>query len=142
MVIGDKGIALIKSFESCRLEAYKDVVGIWTIGYGATGPDITQGLVWTQDECDNRLKKDLCKTSEGVTALLKTAVNQNQFDALCSFAYNLGLGALSGSTLLRCINKHNSAAAPSQFLLWNHAGGKVVDGLTRRRQAEADLFAN
>lgn len=134
------GLDLLKSFEGCKLKAYKDIVGVWTIGYGHTGADVKPGMTITQVQAEELLDKDLEKFEDGVDVLLQVNVNENQFAALVCFAYNCGLGNLKQSTLLRCINKHNSEQAANEFLRWNKAGGVEVPGLTRRRKAERELF--
>lgn len=139
MKTNDAGIALIKQFEGCRLHAYKDIVGVWTIGYGHTG-GVSSDWVWTQAECEERLAKDLESFEAGVSKLVTLPITPNQFAAMVSFAFNLGLDKLKASTLLRCFNKHNAAAAADEFLKWCHAGGVVVEGLVKRRQAERTLF--
>lgn len=138
--INEKGLDLIKSFESCRLSAYRDIVGVWTIGYGSTGPDVHQGLTLSLNQAHDRLMLDLDRFELGVSDLVKTPLNSNQFSALVSFAFNVGLGALKSSHLLTEINLGYSDKAADQFLLWDHALGKQVAGLTRRRIAERALF--
>ena len=125
-----------------------------TIGYGTTGLDhfnldakgqpsrITLKTVWSQDQCDSRNEEDLVKFGAQVESLLKVAVNDNQFAALVSFAYNLGVGNLKSSSLLRLVNEAKFVEASAEFLRWDKANGKVLDGLTRRRQAEKALFLN
>jgi lysozyme len=140
MKMSDAGISLLKSFEGCKLKAYRDIVGVLTIGYGSTGPHVFEGLTITQDEADDLLKRDLVRFEDGVTSLVKVPINQFQFDALVSFAYNVGLSALKNSTLLRKLNAGDTNGASVQFLVWNRAGGREVSGLTRRRQAEKELF--
>lgn len=140
MKIGKEGLELIKKFEGCKLKAYYCPAKVLTIGVGHSGSDVKEGMVITQEQADNLLKKDLEKFEKGVEGALKVGVNQNQFDALVSFAFNCGLGALNSSTLLKKLNKGNYKAAASEFLKWNKAGGKVLAGLTKRRQAEKLLF--
>lgn len=137
---GQRGRSLICQFEGLRLTAYRDMVGVWTIGYGHTGPDVKPGLMITQQQADQLLINDLVRFERGVNVLVTVKLNQNQFDALVSFAYNLGLGALQNSTLLRLLNDGNYQAAADQFPRWNRAGGNVVAGLARRRYAERELF--
>lgn len=140
-MISDRLLKLVQGFEGFRSKAYKDVTGIWTVGWGSTGSDIGPGLIWTQAQADERLIADLEKFQKGVEDLLVVeGINQNQKDALTSFAYNCGLGNLKQSTLLRCINKHNSEQAANEFLRWSKAGGVEVPGLLRRRKAERELF--
>lgn len=152
MEIGAKGLDLIKSFEGCakkradgHLEAYPDPGHAsgdpWTIGWGATGTDIHRGTVWTQEMCDQRLASDVARFARKVESLLDGApTTQGQFDALVSFAYNLGGGNLASSTLLRLHKAGKFAQAHDEFVRWNKAGGKVMSGLTRRRNAEAALY--
>ena len=140
MQINQAGLDLIKSFEGCKLQSYQDVVGVWTCGWGSTGPDISGPMTWTQAQADARLAHDLQKFENGVNSCVKVELTDNQFAALVCFAYNCGLGNLQSSTLLKCVNASDTAGAAAQFLRWNKAGGNVVPGLTRRRQAESDLF--
>lgn len=134
------GLALIKQFEGLRLNAYQDMVGVWTIGYGHTGPDVTPGLVINQQQAEQLLSSDLTRFETGVSRLVSVALNPNQFSALVSFSYNLGLGSLQSSTLLRLLNMGDYAGAAAQFPRWDRAGGREVAGLLRRRQAEKALF--
>lgn len=138
--MNEKGLALLKSFEGCRLKAYRDIVGVLTIGYGHTGPDVQPGLTWTQDQVDECLEQDLGRFVSGVEALLEDDVTENQLAALVCFAYNVGLGALTKSHLLSKLNEGDVRGAADEFLRWNHAGGQVDAGLTRRREAERTLF--
>jgi len=133
------GLKLVKHFEGCRLEAYLDQGGVPTIGYGHI-KDVVMGLTWTQEQAEEALKEELDATEEGVKKLVKVKIDDNQLAALTSFAYNVGLGNLQKSTLLRWVNKLNQNVT-SEFLKWNHVNGRVDNGLTKRRQTEADLFA-
>lgn len=137
-------LTLIKKFEGCKLTAYPDPSTgdkPWTIGWGSTGPGIVKGLVWTQGQADKRLAEHVMEFARGVdTALAGAPVTAMQKGALVSFAYNVGVGAMAGSTLLK---KHKAAdydGAATQFLLWNKAAGKVMQGLTNRRTAEARVY--
>lgn len=151
------GLALIKSFESCakdigggRFEAYPDPApgnnGLpVTIGWGSTrdfqGNPIKLGTVWTQSQCDRKKAEDMAAFEREVRDILGDAeTSQHQFDALVSFAYNLGGSALRNSTLMRLHKAGNYASAQKQFARWNRAGGQVLRGLTRRRAAEAKLY--
>ena len=136
----EKGLALTEQFEGLRLEAYQDSVGVWTIGYGHTGPDVHAGLTITQEQASALLLQDAGTAVAAVNRLVTVPLTQNQFDALVDFVFNLGSGNFAKSTLLRELNAGNTAAAAAQFLVWNRAGGVVLPGLTRRRQAEAELF--
>lgn len=137
----EAGLNLIREFEGCRLTAYRDIVGIWTVGYGHTGPDVYEGLTIDPEQANELLQKDLERFETGVTGLVKVPLNSNQFSALVCFSYNVGLGNLKASTLLRCLNFHNYSDAAREFTRWSKAGGKVVEGLLRRRQAESQLFS-
>jgi lysozyme len=134
------GLSLTEGFEGCKLTAYRDQVGVLTIGYGHTGADVTPDLTITEDQAQQLLAQDVSGASDCVNRVVTVEVNQNQFDALVDFVFNLGAGAFTGSTLLRDINAGDFASAAAQLLKWDHAGGVVVPGLLRRRQAEADLF--
>ncbi|MDV1795073.1 lysozyme [Enterobacter asburiae] len=144
MQTSEKGIAVIKQFEGCKLTAYQDSVGVWTIGYGWTQPvdgkPIRAGMTIKQETAERLLKTGLVSYESDVSRLVKVGVTQGQFDALVSFTYNLGSRSLSTSTLLRKLNAGDYAGAADEFLRWNKAGGKVLNGLTRRREAERDLF--
>lgn len=142
--INDAGLALIKEHEGCKLDAYPDPAtggDPWTIGYGCTGPDVVAGLTITQDEAnqrlDDKLNNEFCP---GVERAVTTLISDNAFGALVSFSYNVGLGNLRSSTLLKCINSNQMAAAADEFLKWDKAAGKVMQGLANRRAAEAALF--
>lgn len=144
MQTSDKGIALIKQFEGCKLTAYQDSVGVWTIGYGWTQPvdgkPIRAGMTIKQETAERLLKTGLVRYESDVSRLVKVGLTQGQFDALVSFTYNLGARSLSTSILLRKRNAGDYAGAADEFLRWNKAGGKVLNGLTRRREAERALF--
>lgn len=144
MQTSEKGIALIKQFEGCKLTAYQDSVGVWTIGYGWTQPvdgkPIRAGMTIKQETAERLLKTGLVSYESDVSRLVKVGLTQGQIDALVSFTYNLGARSLSTSTLLRKLNAGDYAGAADEFLRWNKAGGKVLNGLTRRREAERALF--
>ncbi|EMG9773922.1 lysozyme [Klebsiella aerogenes] len=144
MQTSEKGTALIKQFEGCKLTAYQDSVGVWTIGYGWTQPvdgkPIRAGMTIKQETAERLLKTGLVSYESDVSRLIKVSLTQGQFDALVSFTYNLGARSLSTSTLLRKLNAGDYAGAADEFLRWNKAGGKVMNGLTRRREAERALF--
>lgn len=142
MTPSDKCFSLVKEFEGCKLTAYLDAAGVWTIGWGSTGPDVYPGLVWSQDQADRRMEEDVARYGVSVTDLLAGAeTNQNQFDALVDFAYNLGPKALATSTLLKLHRAGIYGAAKDQFAKWVHAGGRVLEGLVHRRIAEAALYS-
>jgi lysozyme len=135
------GLELTKQFEGLELKAYQDSVGVWTIGYGHTGPDVKEGLTITEEQAGVLLAADVAWAVTCVNKSVKAKINQNQFDAMVDFVFNLGCASLVQSTLLRMVNAGDFDGAAKQFLRWNKAGGKVVRGLTKRRQAETDLFA-
>lgn len=144
MQLSSRGLALIKEFEGCRLTAYQDSVGVWTIGYGWTRPvdgkPIESGMTIDQATADRLLKTGLVGYENDVLNLVKVKLTQNQFDALVSFTYNLGAHALSTSTLLKKLNAGDYSGAADEFLRWDKAGGKVLPGLVKRREAEKQLF--
>jgi len=142
MQISQTGINLIKSFEGCRLTAYKPVSTekYWTIGYGHYGSDVREGQVISQNEAETLLKFDMRVYEKTVNDLVKVPLNQNQFDSLVSFTYNVGREGFRTSTLLQKLNNKDYNGASNEFDRWIHAGGKVMNGLVRRRKVEKDLF--
>lgn len=142
MKASDACVQLIKTFEGLSTTAYVCPSGALTIGYGRT-KDVKEGQTITRDGAVNLLKQDLAEFSDKVTELLDGAyVTQNQFDALVSLAYNIGIGALAKSTLLKHVKAGNYRAAAAEFEKWVYGGGKVLPGLVKRRQAERELFEN
>lgn len=139
MKIGQKGLDLIKSFEGLRLTAYRDAVGILTIGYGHTG-DVRVGQVITNNQANELLIKDIGWAEKAVNRLTQVPLSQGQFDALVSFVFNLGENNFRKSTLLKKLNACDFDGASNEFIKWNRAGGQVLNGLTKRRTAEKDLF--
>jgi lysozyme len=134
---------MIETWEGCVLTAYRDPVGVLTIGYGHTGPDVTPSQTITQVQADTLLINDLHKFELTVNALCGSALTtQYQFDALVSFAFNLGGNTLKTSTLLRLHLAGDYAGAAAEFPKWDHAGGEVLAGLLRRRQGEAAVYRN
>ncbi|MXO84676.1 glycoside hydrolase family protein [Altererythrobacter aurantiacus] len=149
MRISQRGVDLIRLFEGCArirsdglVEAYPDPGtggAPWTIGWGATGPGISRGTVWTKSQCADRLSADLDVFSGEVRAAIgNTPTTQAQFDALVSFHYNTG--AIRTATLTRRHRSRDYAAAATEFSRWNRAGGRLLKGLIRRRTAEAALY--
>lgn len=142
MNIGPDGVALIKSFEGCRLKAYPDPGtggDPWTIGWGATGPGIAKGVTWTQAQADQRLLEDVARFAKQVDRGLNgAATSQRQFDAMTSFHYNTG--SLLSSTLFRLHKAGKFKEAEAEFQKWIHSGGRVLPGLVARRTAEATLY--
>jgi lysozyme len=140
MTPSENCVALTKEFEGCQLTAYSDPAGVWTVGYGHTGSDVRQGVTITQHQADDFLMADLKEAGRFVNIYVKVQINQNQFDALTDFVYNLGVGSFKSSTLLLLINNGDFDKAALEFGKWNKAGAVEVPGLTRRRAAEAALF--
>lgn len=134
-------LTLIKKFEGLRLESYRDPVGIWTIGYGTT-KGVTEGLRITKEDAERLLLDDLTKVRlPELTVLLDVVTSNNELCALLSFCYNVGMGALAKSTLLRKLNSGRPREeVANEFLRWNKAGGRILHGLTKRRFAERALF--
>jgi lysozyme len=135
------GLALTEQFEGCRLTAYQDEVGVWTIGYGHTGADVTPGLTITQVQAQQLLQKDIAGSAACVNTAVTVPLDQDEFDALVDFVFNLGQGAFENSTMLKYLNLGELTAAAGEFDKWDHAGGMVVAGLLRRREAEEAMFA-
>ncbi len=138
MTIGPEGLALIEQFEGCKLQAYQDGNGIWTIGYGHVGA--RAGQYESQEQAEADLCADLGTAERAVSRFVRVSLNQNQFDALVSFTYNEGAGRLQASTLLRYVNSGAMHAASAQFVVWDIVAGAVSPGLLRRRVAEQALF--
>ena len=145
MNISQNGLNMIKGFEGLKLSPYLDSIGKPTTGYGTISyPDGTPVTMdddpITEAQAEQYLMFQVNQKTSSINNMFAVPVNQNQFDALCSFAYNLGTGALHGSTLLRLVNQGDFANAANEFPKWDRAGGQVVAGLTRRRLAEQQLF--
>lgn len=140
MKISAAGIELLKQFEGCRLTAYQDSVGVWTIGFGTTA-GVKEGQTISQVKAEEYLRFDLAIFEKAVTESLKVPVNQNQFDALVSFTYNVGVSAFRSSTLLNLINeKTDKKVVAAEFSKWVKAGNQTLPGLVSRRKAESELF--
>ena len=145
MIISNKLRELVKHFEGCKLTSYVCSAGHNTIGYGNTfyenGVKVKPGDKITQQRAEELLDVILIKFVQQTNELIKSNVNQNQRDALTDFAYNCGVGNLRSSTLLKLVNANpNDPEIRTQFMRWNKGGGKVLNGLTRRREAEANLY--
>lgn len=134
------GLHLTEQFEGCRLSAYQDQVGVWTIGFGHTGPDVHSGLTCTLEQAEAWLQQDIQWAASAVRRYVSIPLTQGEFDALVDFTFNLGVGSLEHSTLLKLVNQKDLAYAAEQFDKWDRAGGKVVAGLLRRRLAEKKEF--
>jgi len=145
MSVNKATLDLIKQFEGCKLTAYQDIVGIWTIGYGTTaGADVgvkpAYGMTITQERAEDLLRQGVEKFAATVDALITTSVNANEFGACVSLAYNIGPNAFAKSTVLRELNVGHKDKAAAAFRMWNQAGGEVIKGLVKRREAEIKLF--
>ena len=145
MTVNQRTLDLIKSFEGLRLDAYRDSVGVWTIGYGTTaaagvGIEPTAGMKITEDEAEIYLTRALDKFAGQIRPKITAPINENEFGAFLSLAYNIGPSAFARSSALRHFNRGDKAAAADAILLWNKAGGQVLRGLQRRRAAERELF--
>lgn len=143
-VVNEAGIALIKNFEGLRLKAYQDVVGVWTIGYGHTSmagePAVTRGLAFTRQRAEMVLRSDVANFAAQVQRLVPDHLNDNQFAALVSFAYNVGLGNFRQSSVLKAVLAGDDDVVPRRLALWNRAGGRVLSGLIRRRASEGEFY--
>ena len=140
MITSDEGIEFIKRREGVKYTPYQDVVGIWTVGVGHVLAGEIVKNSYTDEDVNSYLKKDLGVSEGAINRHVKVPLEQHQFDALSSFVFNCGAGNFSGSTLLKELNDGNYADVPAQLLRWNHAGGKVIAGLTKRRELEGALF--
>lgn len=141
IAMSNEGLVVLKHFEGLRLKAYRDPVGVLTIGHGHTGPDVYEGLVWSQAQADKALRDRLQREFvPGVLAAIKRSMKQCELDAMVDLAYNVGVGAFQSSTLVRNFNAGDMAGAADEFLRWNRAGGQVLLGLRRRRAADRALF--
>ena len=139
MNLGYNGTKILKFFEGCKLTAYQDSVGVWTIGYGHT-KGVYAGMSITQEEAEQMLLTELEEYEGYVEKYVTVPLTQNQFDALVVWVYNLGPTNFRNSTLLKELNSGNYTAAGKEITRWNKAGGKVLAGLVKRREAEALLF--
>ena len=139
MKISQEGLSLIKRFEGCRLKSYKCSANVLTIGYGHTS-GVKETDTITQDEADKLLQEDVEQFEKYVDDNVTVELGQSQFDALVAWTFNLGVGNLRESTMLKKLNNEDYASVPSEMKRWNKAGGKTLDGLIRRRKAESLLF--
>ena len=130
---------LIKKFEGLKLEAYQCSAGVWTIGYGHTGLDVFEGKVITEEDANNLLEKDVELFESVIKSFVKVPLNDNQFAALLSLVYNIGIDAFLHSTMLKRINR-SDVFASDEFMRWYYVRGKPNNGLLNRRVAEKTLF--
>ena len=144
MKMTKEGLALIKRFEGLRLDAYRDAVGVWTIGYGHTSvagaPEVRAGLRISEADAHEILARDVETFARGVLDAVTVELSEQQFSALVSFAYNVGLGGFKRSSVLTAVNARDFEAVPRRLNLWTKAGDRVLPGLVRRRAAEGALF--
>lgn len=140
MRASQNAVDMIKRFEGCRLESYQDQGGVWTIGWGSTGPGIRENLKISQRVADGMLLGDIGWLSQDLAQLVGISLNQNAFDACMSLVYNIGLGAFKSSTMLKLILQHKLSLAAEEFPKWDHVQGVVSPGLLARRLAEQTLF--
>lgn len=131
---------MLQGFEGLRLQAYRDQRGVWTIGYGHTGPEVVSSLSWTLQQALTALEEDVMWASRAVQDNVIVALTQNQFDPLVTFTYNVGIGSFERSTLLRLLNDGDYTSAGGQFNKWIYAGNVISSGLVKRRQAESNMF--
>lgn len=141
MKISGDCLSLVEGSESCRLTAYPDPVGLWTIGYGHTGKNVFPGMVINHDQAIALLESDLSAAEKAVNYLVDVPLTQHQFDALVDFVFNVGGGNFMHSSLLKYLNSKDYVSADAEFKKWDFASGKKLPGLTIRRAAEAALFA-
>jgi lysozyme len=139
--ISEKGLELLKHYEGCELTAYRCSANVLTIGYGHT-KGVTEDMVITQEEADQMLHDEMPEYEGYINDKVTVELNQDQFDAMVCWVYNLGSGNLSSSTLLKVLNDGDYDGVPEQMKRWNKAGGKVLNGLTKRRDSEAKLFCS
>jgi len=142
-LLSTQGLEAIARFEGLRLTAYPDPGtggDPWTIGYGHTGPDVHKGLTITRARALALLRQDVQTAVQGVRVAVRRPISQGQFDALVDFAFNVGVGAMKGSTLIRKLNAGDVTGAAAEFLKWTHAGGRVMPGLVARRKVEMAMF--
>ncbi len=142
MSMSHTGLQLVMRFEGLRLTAYKCPANIWTIGFGHTGPDVEESMVISEEQAERLLRGDIEFAEIGVRTYATVPLTQGQFDALTSFAYNCGIGALRGSTMLRKLNSRDYLGASEEFRKWDMAAGQHLPGLARRRADEKEMFLN
>jgi len=140
MKTSQSGLDFIQDVEGCKLFAYLDTGGVWTIGVGHTGPEVVKGLSCTMGQAMVWLAEDVREAEDAINKAVKVSLTQNQFDALVSFVFNVGVGAFLSSTLLKKLNAGDYEGAAGQFPRWNKDNGKEIAGLTKRRHLEQSVF--
>ena len=139
--LSEKGLNLIKRFEGLRLKSYKCAANVDTVGYGHTGPEVVPGMTISEEQAEKYLRDDLERFEQCVSSFVKLKINQNEYDALVSFSFNVGTNAFVNSTLLKKLNAGNKKSdVASEFLRWVKADGKTIPGLVRRREEEKKVF--
>ena len=134
-------LKLIKAFEGLKLDSYRCPAGIATIGYGHTGPDVRIPMTISEERADELLDNDLRRFRTGVEVMIEgVPTTDGQFSAMVSLAFNIGLGKFATSTVLKRHKMKNHTGAANAFLMWNRAGGKILAGLVRRREAERKIY--
>ena len=139
MKTSEEGLELIKSFEGCETTAYQDSVGVWTIGYGHT-KGVEEGQTCSIEDAETMLSDEMDEYEGYINNMVKVELEQHEFDALVAWVYNLGPTNLGESTMLKVLNDGQFDRVPDEMRRWNRAGGQVLQGLVRRREAEALLF--
>lgn len=140
MKLIQEGIDLVKQFEGCQLNAYRDIRGIWTIGYGHTGKDVQPGDYWSQEQADLNLADTLQHVAAAILPRINIEANDYEFSACVCLAYNIGVHAFLSSTLGTLMREGRFRDAANEFPKWDRAAGQEVPGLLRRRMAEKALF--
>jgi lysozyme len=141
MKLSDAGERFIKGREQLRLKAYKPTPDDkWTIGWGHTGPEVVEGLVWTEQQAELAFWRDVTPAELGVQRSTDVPLTQNQFDALVAFTFNVGVEAEAHSTLCKMVNTRNAEGIAAEWVKWDHQAGKVLPGLLERRKAELAIF--
>jgi lysozyme len=135
-----RGLAMLKKAEGCKLTAYQDVGGVWTVGYGHTGIDIKAGVIVSQSQADRLLLEDVAKAEQGVNNLVTVPLSAGQMDCLIAFVFNTGQGAFKASTLLRELNAGHYESVPAELRKWVHINGRESPGLVARRESEIKLW--
>jgi len=141
MKISEDGLELIKKFEGCETSAYQDSVGVWTIGFGHT-KDVEEGQTCSIEDAESMLADEMDEYEGYINNMVKVDLQQHEFDSLVAWVYNLGPTNLGESTMLKVLNGGQFDRVPNEMNRWTRAGGEILEGLVRRRQAESLMFQN
>ena len=141
MKISEDGLELIKKFEGCETSAYQDSVGVWTIGFGHT-KDVEEGQTCSIEDAESMLTDEMDEYEGYINNMVKVDLQQHEFDSLVAWVYNLGPTNLGESTMLKVLNGGQFDRVPNEMNRWTRAGGEILEGLVRRRQAESLMFQN